>query len=189
MILFRFPQPSGEAGQWCSRDLVGRLKQLDHRGMVGAEGRDHAGVISGLVDQSGRSLSACRLDALRLRAGSSQSEEGVMKLPGFTAEASLATPKGTYLRPALLGSQATAPTVYPAQGGFPPRWLPMVTTPGNWFEFEIPGREVLCDTRCLRECQSSVRRTCAGDALCVVELQPVCRTHCCPRQIGLPFAI
>jgi len=111
-----------------------------------------------------------------------------MIMPGFTADASLSKPRDDYQRFSAIESEEAAAGVLPAQGRFRPRWPPMVPSPwpgiGNWFEYEVPGVEVLCDTRCLHECQEGLRRTCGGDALCVVEMQPVCRMRCCPRLVG-----
>ena len=116
-----------------------------------------------------------------------------MSIPGFTAEASIGKHGRYYQRPSPIESDGAALGVLPAQGRLPAPWPPMAPSPwpgfGNWFEYEVPGQEVLCDTRCLRECQAALRKTCGGDALCVVELQPVCRERCCPGLVAPSFGV
>jgi hypothetical protein len=100
-----------------------------------------------------------------------------MRLPAFTAEASLQRSSGTYRGRTSLASSRSGVrpqlTPRPDRPGRPPHPFPPF---GPWDQWAQP---TYCDRRCLDECTESMRRECGADALCVVELMPVCRNNCC----------
>ncbi len=100
-----------------------------------------------------------------------------MQLPAFTAAASLESAHGVYVgRLSHGGSRLGIEqqlTPRPGRPGGRPRPFP------PFGPFDDSAQPTYCDTFCLDQCRETMRRGCEGDALCVLEVMPVCRNHCC----------
>lgn len=92
-----------------------------------------------------------------------------MVIPGFSAHYSLKKENERAIVPAQIIPE-------PSPTPLPPGWE-------KWLKTEIPGKEVLCDPSCRRECYDEIRQICGGDGECRTELERDCYFRCCPRQI------